>query len=56
VRVAFGPPLHLTGDDYEALAGQVEDAVRRLQNDETLNSNVKRKKSNSSGADQEPRN
>jgi long-chain acyl-CoA synthetase len=30
VRVAFGPPMRLTGDDYEALAQQVEDAVRRL--------------------------
>ena len=30
VRVAFGRPLHLTGDDYEALAHQVEEAVRRL--------------------------
>jgi long-chain acyl-CoA synthetase len=30
VRVAFGEPLSLTGDDYEALARQVEEAVRRL--------------------------
>jgi long-chain acyl-CoA synthetase len=30
VRVAFGTPLRLTGDDYEALAKQVEDAVRAL--------------------------
>ncbi len=30
VRVAFGPPLKLTGDDYEALAKEVEDAVKRL--------------------------
>ncbi len=30
VRVAFGAPLTLTGDDYEALARQVEDAVRQL--------------------------
>jgi len=30
VRVAFGQPLHLTGDDYAALAKQVEDAVRNL--------------------------
>jgi len=30
VRIAFGTPLHLTGDDYEALAKQVEDAVRAL--------------------------
>jgi long-chain acyl-CoA synthetase len=28
--VAFGDPLHLAGDDYEALAKQVEDAVRAL--------------------------
>jgi long-chain acyl-CoA synthetase len=30
VRVAFGPPLRLVGEDYEALTKQVEDAVRRL--------------------------
>jgi long-chain acyl-CoA synthetase len=30
VRVAFGAPLVLRGDDYEALARQVEDAVRAL--------------------------
>jgi hypothetical protein len=30
VRVAFGLPLKLKGDDYEGLARQVEDAVRRL--------------------------
>jgi len=30
VRVAFGAPLHLTGDNYEILAKQVEDAVRDL--------------------------
>ena len=29
-RVTFGAPLQLTGDDYEALAKQVEDAVRGL--------------------------
>jgi len=29
-RVTFGAPLHLSGDDYEALAKQVEEAVRRL--------------------------
>jgi long-chain acyl-CoA synthetase len=29
-RVTFGAPLHLTGDDYEALAHQVENAVRNL--------------------------
>jgi hypothetical protein len=31
VRVAFGAPLRLTGDDYAALARKVEDAVRSLQ-------------------------
>ncbi len=30
VRVAFGAPLKLTGDDYEALAKQVEEAVKAL--------------------------
>ena len=30
VRVAFGAPLRLAGDDYEAIAKQVEDAVRAL--------------------------
>ena len=30
VRVAFGAPLHLEGEDYEALAKRVEEAVRRL--------------------------
>jgi long-chain acyl-CoA synthetase len=30
VRVKFGPALHLEGDDYAALARQVEEAVRRL--------------------------
>jgi hypothetical protein len=30
VRVAFGEPLTLRGDDYEGLARQVEDAVRAL--------------------------
>ena len=30
VRVAFGKPLRLTGDDYEALARTVEAAVRAL--------------------------
>jgi len=30
VRVAFGPPMSLGGDEYAALAAQVEDAVRRL--------------------------
>ena len=31
VRVAFGAPLRLSGDDYEALARQVETAVRGLE-------------------------
>ncbi len=30
VDIAFGPALRLTGDDYRALAKQVEDAVRNL--------------------------
>jgi len=30
VRVAFGAPMRLTGENYEALARQVEDAVRAL--------------------------
>jgi hypothetical protein len=30
VRVAFGAPLRLSGDDYEALALQVEQAVKAL--------------------------
>ena len=30
VRVAFGAPMRLAGDDYEALAKRVEDAVRAL--------------------------
>jgi len=30
VRVAFGAPMRLEGEDYEALARQVEEAVRRL--------------------------
>ena len=29
-RVAFGEPIRLNGDDYEALAKRVEDAVRSL--------------------------
>jgi long-chain acyl-CoA synthetase len=29
-RIAFGAPLRLAGDDYEALAKQVEEAVRKL--------------------------
>jgi long-chain acyl-CoA synthetase len=31
VRIAFGEALHLTGDDYEALAKTVEAAVRALK-------------------------
>jgi long-chain acyl-CoA synthetase len=30
VRITFGAPLHLKGDDYLALAKQVEDAVKAL--------------------------
>ncbi len=30
VRVAFGAPIRLAGEDYAALAGQVEQAVRSL--------------------------
>jgi 1-acyl-sn-glycerol-3-phosphate acyltransferase len=30
VRIAFGAPFHLIGDDYLALAKQVEDAVKAL--------------------------
>jgi len=30
VRVAFGPALHLHGDDYAELAVRVEQAVRSL--------------------------
>ena len=30
VRIAFGPPLRLSGQDYAAMAKQVEDAVRWL--------------------------
>ena len=30
VRVAFGAPLRLEGEDYDALARRVEDAVRAL--------------------------
>jgi 1-acyl-sn-glycerol-3-phosphate acyltransferase len=30
VTVRFGKPLQLNGDDYQALAATVEDAVRRL--------------------------
>jgi long-chain acyl-CoA synthetase len=30
VRIAFGPPMRLAGDDFAALARQVEDAVRSL--------------------------
>jgi hypothetical protein len=30
VRVVFGAPMRLTGDDYAALAHQVENAVRAL--------------------------
>jgi long-chain acyl-CoA synthetase len=30
VRVAFGAPMRLVGDDYETLTRQVEEAVRAL--------------------------
>jgi hypothetical protein len=30
VRVAFGAPMRLTGEDYEALAKQIEGAVKSL--------------------------
>jgi 1-acyl-sn-glycerol-3-phosphate acyltransferase len=30
VRIAFGAPMRLRGDDYAALAQQVEQAVRAL--------------------------
>jgi 1-acyl-sn-glycerol-3-phosphate acyltransferase len=30
VRVAFGAPLRLVGEDYESLATEVETAVRAL--------------------------
>jgi hypothetical protein len=30
VRVAFGAPIHVTGDDYQGLAKQVEEAVKGL--------------------------
>jgi long-chain acyl-CoA synthetase len=30
VRVTFGPPLHLEGEEYAALAARIEDAVRML--------------------------
>lgn len=30
-EITFGPPLRLTGDDYLALARQVEDAVRKVR-------------------------
>jgi long-chain acyl-CoA synthetase len=29
-RIAFGAPLRLTGEDYQGLAKQVEDAVKKL--------------------------
>jgi long-chain acyl-CoA synthetase len=33
VRVSFGAPLRLEGEDYQALAKRVEDAVRGLGDD-----------------------
>src|SRR5581483_607085 len=35
VRVAFGTPIRLSGEDYEQLARQVEQAVRNLGNART---------------------
>jgi long-chain acyl-CoA synthetase len=35
VRVSFGAPIHLAGDDYAALARRVEDAVRSLERGQT---------------------
>jgi len=29
-RIKFGPPLRLQGEDYQSLAGRVEDEVRAL--------------------------
>jgi long-chain acyl-CoA synthetase len=37
VRVAFGAPLRLVGEDYQALAKQVEEAVRALGTHEPVN-------------------
>jgi len=34
VRVTFGPPLHLEGEEYAALAARIEDAVRVLESAE----------------------
>ena len=36
VRVTFGAPLHLHGDDYAALARQVEECVRSLAPNNTI--------------------
>ena len=36
VRVAFGAPLHLRGDDYAGLALQVEARVRSLAPNNTI--------------------
>jgi hypothetical protein len=36
VRVAFGAPLQLHGDDYAALALQVENRVRSLAPNNTI--------------------
>ena len=30
VTIRFGAPIHLNGDDYENLAAQAEEAVRKL--------------------------
>ena len=40
VRVTFGRPMRLSGADYEALAQQVEDAVRGLQSSPSRTADV----------------
>jgi hypothetical protein len=42
VTVRFGPPLSLKGEDYAALARQVEDAVRQLASPPSPGSTVSR--------------
>jgi long-chain acyl-CoA synthetase len=42
VTVRFGPPLSLKGEDYAALARQVEDAVRQLATPPSPGSTVSR--------------
>jgi len=31
VRVVFGPPLRLEGDDYQLLTKRVEEAIKQLK-------------------------